>query len=166
MEIPKDVYLYLINFVDDVTALKMLSVNKKFSNELEHIFKKRYPHVVISNKSWRQRFGEMIKFKDYMRIKYSTGGNKESKESLEFKAILKDLNSIDLVDSADMYVRFYSICRKTKKCLLIPMLGELLIFIKGRSRNHRDFIYTVSLYLWRNIDCYRLSLDEFLKYTE
>jgi hypothetical protein len=45
MEIPKDMYDYLTQFADDQTILKIISVNKKYSDPVffEKIMKRKYP---------------------------------------------------------------------------------------------------------------------------
>lgn len=42
----KDVYLYLIEFMSDIDALNMLSVNKKFSTYFQYVLEKRYPLLI------------------------------------------------------------------------------------------------------------------------
>ena len=65
MNLTKDVYLYLMNFADDVTILNMLSVNKKFNDEIffDRIIRRKYPFLVKfknSNTSWKTFFVKMI----------------------------------------------------------------------------------------------------------
>lgn len=63
MELTKDMYEYLINFVDDKTVLNMLSVNKKFNDPVffEKIMRKRYPTIIrYNNKNWKQLYIETI----------------------------------------------------------------------------------------------------------
>ena len=63
--LPKDVYLYLVEFADDKTILNMLSVNRKFNDPrfFERIMKRRYPLLVPlkdESESWRKFYLDMI----------------------------------------------------------------------------------------------------------
>ncbi len=57
MILSKDIYEYLLNFVDDRDVINMLSVNKKFCNEVlfERELRRRYPLLARfkKEKSWR-----------------------------------------------------------------------------------------------------------------
>ena len=69
MEIPKDVYEYMINFADDRTILNMLSVNKKYSNPLffEKIMKRKYPLLIRfkpENTPWKEYYLQQIYYID------------------------------------------------------------------------------------------------------
>ena len=64
MNLTKDTYLYLTNFLGDKDIINCLSVNKKFSNDknFEHVMRKKYP-LLTSNKSntfqkrtWKSRY--------------------------------------------------------------------------------------------------------------
>lgn len=64
MNIPKDVYEYLMNFADDRTILNMLSTNKKFNSPIffENVIKRIYPSLIPfkkENESWRDFFIKM-----------------------------------------------------------------------------------------------------------
>jgi hypothetical protein len=61
MEVPKDIYLYLMNFTDDKTTINMLSVNKKYYSLFENIFKKKYPFWVCYKKeeTWQRFYVKM-----------------------------------------------------------------------------------------------------------
>lgn len=68
-------YEYLLDFVDDETALNLLSVNKKFRNEklFEKIMKKRYPLLKKYKKdseSWKFFFIEMTTKIENMKKEY------------------------------------------------------------------------------------------------
>ena len=62
--LPKDVYFYLTDLVDDVTALNMLSTNKNYHTEenFKRLVYKRYPHLAKHRweQSWRQFYFEII----------------------------------------------------------------------------------------------------------
>jgi hypothetical protein len=63
--LPKDVYLYLMNFGDDRTILNMLSVNKKFNDDKFFIavLERRYPLITRfkkENETWRSFYVKMI----------------------------------------------------------------------------------------------------------
>jgi hypothetical protein len=65
MELPKDVYLYLMNFGDDKTILNMLSVNKKFDNEdfFKTVLERKYPLITslkTKKETWRSFYVKMI----------------------------------------------------------------------------------------------------------
>lgn len=61
MELSKDTYLYLTQFADNRTILNMLSVNKKFNDDMffEQVMKRKYP-LLISQKqnyeTWKHFF--------------------------------------------------------------------------------------------------------------
>jgi Ankyrin repeats (3 copies) len=62
MDIPKDVYEYLMNFVDNKTLLNMLSVNKKFHDEkfFQRVIKRKYPFLIdFKKKTWTELFLRM-----------------------------------------------------------------------------------------------------------
>ena len=60
MNVNKDLYEYILNFVDDKDAINMLSVNKKFSEDvyIERFMEKRYPglHKFKEEKETYRRF--------------------------------------------------------------------------------------------------------------
>jgi hypothetical protein len=60
MNLTKDIYEYILNFVDDIDAINMLSVNKKFSQEIyiKKFMVKRYPglHKFKEEKETYRRF--------------------------------------------------------------------------------------------------------------
>ena len=60
MILSKDIYEYLLNFVENKDVINMLSVNKKFRNEelFERELRRRYPLLVRfkREKSWKENF--------------------------------------------------------------------------------------------------------------
>jgi len=61
MLICKDIYEYMLNFVDDNTAINMLSVNKKFNDDknFERLMRIKYPKFVYHKKeyeTWKKTF--------------------------------------------------------------------------------------------------------------
>ena len=87
--LPKDVYLYLMNFADDRTILNMLSVNKKFNQDefFIEVLKRRYPATIQfkpDNLSWKQYYLEVIacidKISREFDYKYSVNAKKSPKE--------------------------------------------------------------------------------------
>ena len=73
--LPTDVYLYLLNFADDRTALQMLSVNKKFSDDIffERILDRKYPYLKQFKKedeTWRRFFVRMTYYIDKLDKEY------------------------------------------------------------------------------------------------
>jgi ankyrin repeat protein len=62
MNIPKDIYEYLMNFLDDKTILNMLSVNKKFHNKyyFQRLIKRKYPLLIeFKKETWKKLFLRM-----------------------------------------------------------------------------------------------------------
>jgi Ankyrin repeats (3 copies) len=62
MKVSKDIYEYLLNFVDDKTILNMLSVNKDFRDEkfFQRIMKTKYPLLIkFKNGTWKELFLRM-----------------------------------------------------------------------------------------------------------
>jgi Ankyrin repeats (3 copies) len=62
MNIPKDIYEYLLNFVDDKTILNMLSVNKYFRDEkiFQRIMKRKYTLLIeFKKETWKELFLRM-----------------------------------------------------------------------------------------------------------
>lgn len=54
MIVPKDIYLYLTQFVDNTTILNMLLVNKKFYNDpkfFERMIRVKYPLLIEFKKN-------------------------------------------------------------------------------------------------------------------
>jgi Ankyrin repeats (3 copies) len=76
MNIPKDIYEYLMNFVNDKTVLNMLSVNKDFRDEkfFQRIMKRKYPLLVeFKKETWKELFLRMsyyIAKLDFLGIPY------------------------------------------------------------------------------------------------
>jgi thiamine pyrophosphokinase len=59
MNIPKDIYEYLMNFLDNKTILNMLSVNKKFHNKysFQRLIKRKYPLLIeFKKETWKELF--------------------------------------------------------------------------------------------------------------
>jgi hypothetical protein len=67
MYVCKDIYLYILDFVDDKTIFSMLSVNREFYNEkyFEFIARKKYPLLIKFRdprfESWKSLFLRMGK---------------------------------------------------------------------------------------------------------
>ena len=66
MNLTKDTYEYLTNFADDKDIVKMLSVNKQFSDPIffERIFKRKYPLLIkfkSENETWKNFYLRMVK---------------------------------------------------------------------------------------------------------
>jgi Ankyrin repeats (3 copies) len=62
MNISKDIYEYLLNFVDDKTILNMLSVNKKFHDDIffQRVIERKYPLLIeFKNGTWKKLFLRM-----------------------------------------------------------------------------------------------------------
>jgi ankyrin repeat protein len=62
MNIPKDIYEYLMNFVNDKTIINMLSVNKDFRDEkfFERVLRRKYPLLIeFKNGTWKELFLRM-----------------------------------------------------------------------------------------------------------
>jgi ankyrin repeat protein len=62
MNIPKDIYEYLMNFVDNKTVFIMLSVNKKFHNEysFQKVIRRKYPLLIgFKKETWKELFLRM-----------------------------------------------------------------------------------------------------------
>jgi ankyrin repeat protein len=62
MNIPKDIYEYLMNFVDNKTVLNMLSVNKKFHDDkiFQRFIEKKYPLLIeFKKETWKELFLRM-----------------------------------------------------------------------------------------------------------
>jgi Ankyrin repeats (3 copies)/Ankyrin repeats (many copies) len=62
MKISKDVYMYLLNFVDDKTFLNMLSVNKYFHDEkfFQRVIERKYPLLIeFKKETWKELFLRM-----------------------------------------------------------------------------------------------------------
>lgn len=67
MYLCKDTYEYLLNFLDDTDIINMLSVNKKFRDELyfKRVFQRKYPlSMRFKDGNWRDYF---IQFTYYLR---------------------------------------------------------------------------------------------------
>lgn len=63
MIIPKDIYLYIAQFADDITSIRMLSVNKEFNNNFRQVFHKKYPlldNFHEQNEDWRKYYKRQI----------------------------------------------------------------------------------------------------------
>lgn len=65
MNLTKDTYEYLLNFADDRDVINMLSVNRKFNDEVlfEKIMRKRYPELIgerKKNESWKNLFIRIV----------------------------------------------------------------------------------------------------------
>ena len=75
MEIPKDLYLYLINFADDKTILNMLSVNKKYNNDIffKTIIERRYPYLINfkRDETWKSFYLRLIHYISKLEEKYN-----------------------------------------------------------------------------------------------
>ena len=73
MELSKDVYEHMTNFADDATILSMLSVNKKFNDEIffQRVLARKYPHLLNFRKE-----GETYK-QLFIRMTYYIAKNKE-----------------------------------------------------------------------------------------
>jgi ankyrin repeat protein len=71
MNIPKDLYEYLMNFVNDKTILNMLSVNKNFRDEkfFQRTMKRKY-HLLIEFKkdTWKELYIRMTYYIDKLEI--------------------------------------------------------------------------------------------------
>jgi Ankyrin repeats (3 copies) len=65
MNIPKDIYEYLMNFLDDKTILDMLSVNKNFRDEIffERVLRRKYPLLIeFKKETWKELFLRMTHY--------------------------------------------------------------------------------------------------------
>ena len=64
MILSKDIYEYLLNFVEDTDVINMLSVNKKFCNEelFERVMRKRYPLLIRFKKNGWRKFYIIMNF--------------------------------------------------------------------------------------------------------
>ena len=77
MNLDKDTYEYILNFLDDKDIVNMLSVNRKFNNEklYERVLRKKYPLLVKFKKenekeTSRHLFLRMIKYISLIIEKY------------------------------------------------------------------------------------------------
>ncbi len=72
MNITKDIYEYLFNFVDDKDVLNMLSTCKKFRREefFERIVKRKYHGMINKNESFQDFFIKMVIYGSALKEKY------------------------------------------------------------------------------------------------
>ena len=73
MNVSKDVYEYIMNFVNGNTLLKMTSINKKFNNDVyfERFMKRNYPKLKkeTTYKNLYVKYRELIEFMDAKKFK-------------------------------------------------------------------------------------------------
>lgn len=65
MIIPKDIYLHIAQFADDITGIRMLSVNREFNNKFRQVFHKKYPlldNFHLQNEDWRKYYKIQIAY--------------------------------------------------------------------------------------------------------
>lgn len=65
MIVSKDIYLYIAQCADDITSIRMLSVNKEFNNKYRQVFYKKYP--LLDNfheheEDWRKFYKRKIRY--------------------------------------------------------------------------------------------------------
>ena len=93
MSLPRDVYLYLMNFADDRTILNMLSVNKQFNDPkfFKRILENRYPVTLQfkgEHQSWKDYYLEVIAYIDGIKSEfgynYSNTATRSPKTYYEF----------------------------------------------------------------------------------
>jgi len=78
MNISKDVYEYLTNFIDDKTIINMLSVNKRFNkivdeNFFKRVLERKYPMLIPfkeKTQSWKDFYLEMVYYLSKLEEEY------------------------------------------------------------------------------------------------
>jgi hypothetical protein len=140
-----DIYEYLTNFVDYKTVLNMLSVNKKFSNDIyfERIIKRKYLLLVIHKKeieTWKIFYLRIINCFKELKEKYNVSYN---------------LYPFQIRDEIEEITKEYSINFLSKRC------GDSIIII---AMNENKF--NLINYLIENIDNkYFSSVLSYLKFV-
>lgn len=123
MNLDKDTYEYILNFLDDRDIVNMLSVNKKFRDEkiYERVLRKKYPLLVKfkdeKDETWRHLFLRMIKYISLIHERY-------------------DIPYIHLedYDPEDIYKSFKRDHTDTLKILLI-------LSIREKIENNESFLF-------------------------
>ena len=152
MNLDKDTYEYILNFLDDKDIVNMLSVNRKFNNEkvYERVLRKKYPLLVKfkaenEKETWRHLFLRMIKYISLIIEKY-------------------DIPYIPLqdYDPEDFYKSFKRDHIDTLKIILILSMREkaehnesflfILQKLQEQIKERHNFVFTLNILAQRAIE--------------
>ena len=153
MNLDKDTYEYILNFLDDKDIVNMLSVNRKFNDEIiyERVLKRKYPLLVKfkqekeENETWRHLFLRMIKYISLINEKY-------------------DIPYIPLqdYDPEDFFKSFVRDHTDTLKIIAIMLMREksnnekhfffILHKLQERIKERHNFIFVLNILAQRAIE--------------